>query len=68
MPERTLAQKKIDLDAAIEAIETGAQSITIDGRTYTRANIRELYLRQDRLEGKANKADGGGRRRGEFGD
>jgi len=66
MAERTLAQKIEDLDAAIEAIETGAQSITVDGRTYTRANLRELYLRQDRLESKANKADGGGRRVAEF--
>lgn len=66
MAERTLAQKIEDNDAAIEAIETGAQSITIAGRTYTRADLATLYARADRLAAKAARAAGGGRRVAEF--
>lgn len=67
MAERTLAEKIADLDAAIAAIEAGAQSITTaDGRTYTRANIRDLYERADRLEAKAARAASAGRTRAEF--
>ena len=66
MAERTLAQKIEDNDAAIEAIETGAQSYSIAGRTYTRADLATLYKQADRLAAKAARAASGNRTRAEF--
>jgi hypothetical protein len=47
---RTLQQQLDDVDAAIAAIETGGQSVNLDGATLTRASLASLYARRDALE------------------
>lgn len=39
----------LSLKAAIEAIETGAQQYTILGRSFTKADLAELYRREETL-------------------
>ena len=51
----TLAQRLASVQEAIAAIEGGAQSISIAGRTYTRANLQTLYDREDMLESKIER-------------
>lgn len=49
---RTPQQQLEDVDAAIRAVETGAQqSVTALGVTVTRANLAVLYAERQRLEG-----------------
>lgn len=49
------------VQAAIAAIEGGAQSYSIGSRSLTRANLSELYEREERLLGKvARETRGGG--------
>ena len=62
----TLAEQLANVQAAIEAIEDGAQSYTIGGRSYTRANLETLYRREERLQAKTNRAASGDRRVCEF--
>jgi hypothetical protein len=58
---KTYAQQLEEVEAAIEAIEGGAQSYNIDNRSLTRANLETLYKRQTYLKGKAaREARGGG--------
>lgn len=54
----TLAQKLARVQTAIAAIESGAQSISVEGRTYTRANLQTLYDREDQLELKIAREAG----------
>lgn len=57
---RTLQQQIDDNDAAIAAIESGAQSYTTaDGRTVTRASLQTLYDSKTRLEGRLASATPG---------
>lgn len=55
----TLAEQLANVQAAIEAIETGAQSAAVDGQTLTRADLRTLYARESRLLNKIDRADRG---------
>lgn len=55
----TLAEQLANVQAAIVAIENGAQSITNDGQTLTRADLRTLYAREERLLNKINREDRG---------
>lgn len=59
---RTTQQQLDDLDAAITAIEGGAQSFTVLGRLYQRGNIRDYYEERDRLERKLEREKRGGSR------
>lgn len=65
---RTYTQQLDDVQAAILAIESGAQSYSISGRSMTRGNLDALYKREERLIAKvareANNASGGIRVRG----
>lgn len=45
----TLAEQLTSVQTAITAIESGAQSISVNGRSYTRADLKTLYDREDRL-------------------
>ena len=64
---RTLAEQLDDVDAAIEAIETGAQSITAeDGRSVTRGNLPALYKRRDAIQRRINFESNKGRTWAEF--
>lgn len=55
----TLAEQLASVQAAIAAIESGAQGTTCDGRTVTRADIGRLYAREERLLNKIDRADRG---------
>ena len=58
---RTYTQQLDDVQAAILAIESGAQSYTIAGRSMTRGNLDALYKREERLITKvARETTGGG--------
>ena len=55
----TLAEQLANVQAAIEAIETGAQSTGSDGESVTRPDLRTLYAREERLLNKIDRADRG---------
>ena len=55
----TLAEQLASVQAAIAAIESGAQSTTCDGQTVTRADLRTLYAREERLLNKIDRGDRG---------
>ncbi len=59
---KSYAQQLEEVQAAIEAIESGAQSLTVEGiRSLTRADLATLYKREERLQGLAlREARGGG--------
>lgn len=63
---RSLAQQLDDLDAAIEAIEKGAQSFSRGDRMYTRGQLSAYYAERIRLEAKVTSSDKGGRTVAEF--
>lgn len=48
------------VQAAIAAIEDGAQSYSIAGRLYTRGSLDALYKREERLRPKADREARGG--------
>ena len=55
----TLAEQLTSVQEAIAAIETGAQSITNDGQTTNRPDIRTLYAREKDLLLRIDKGDRG---------
>ena len=55
----TLAEQLASVQAAIAAIESGAQSITNDGQTLTRADLQTFYDREQSLLNKIDRADKG---------
>lgn len=51
MALKTTAERLEEIEAAIVAVETRGQSYTTgDGRSFTRANINELYAERRRLK------------------
>lgn len=58
----TVTEQLENVQAAIAAIEDGAQSYSIRDRSYTRADLKTLYEREDRLlaryEREANNRSG----------
>jgi hypothetical protein len=63
----TLAQQLESVQAAIAAIEAGAQSYQIEGFAYTRATLKTLYEREERLLDKiARESTGTNRTLAEF--
>ena len=59
----TVAEQQLaSVQAAIAAIEGGAQSYSILGRNMTRADLKTLYDREARLEAKIARANRGGMR------
>jgi hypothetical protein len=63
---RTLAAQLTSVQEAIEAIEMGHQSYTIDGVTFTRASLDTLYKREQRLLNKIAREENKGRSIGHF--
>ena len=51
----TLAERQAEIDAAITSILTGGQSVTISGRTYTKANLDILLKMQENIERKIDR-------------
>lgn len=60
---KTLQSQLESVQTAIEKIEGGAQSVTVDGVTVTRASLQTLYARESRLLRKIEKASSGAARR-----
>jgi hypothetical protein len=62
----TLAEQLDSVQAAIAAIEEGAQEHTINGRTYRRAELQTLYTREEnllrRIQRESAVSGGGGMR------
>lgn len=59
---RTTQQQLDAVDAAIAAIEGGAQSFTVLGRLYQRGQLQTLYAERNRLEQKLQQEARGGSR------
>lgn len=55
----TLAEQLANVQAAIESIETGAQSAVVDGQTVSRGDLQTLYTRESRLLNRIDRADRG---------
>jgi hypothetical protein len=49
---QTLAQQLENVQAAIAAIEDGSQNYQVEGITYTRAKLSDLYAREEKLLNK----------------
>jgi hypothetical protein len=64
----TLDAQLTRVQAAIAAIESGHQSYSVDGVTFTRANLKTLYEREARLLNLVARSDiaDGGRTLAEF--
>ena len=56
----TYAQQLGNVQAAIAALEAGAQSYSVHGRTVTRASLQTLYQREQWLRGMAAREARGG--------
>ena len=59
---KSVAEQLEIVRAAIEAIESGAQSVSVDGVTITRANLSVLYDREEHLLNKYDKLTNGSSR------
>ena len=55
----TLAQQLASVQAAIAAIEGGAQSAASEGESLARADLKTLYDREERLLNKIARGDKG---------
>lgn len=55
----TLAEQLASVQAAIAAIESGAQSVTNDGQTTNRPDLQILYTRESRLLAKIDRESRG---------
>jgi hypothetical protein len=57
----TLQERLQRVQAAIEAIETGAQEVTYENRSVTKADLKTLYEQEKYLEQRvARQSRGGG--------
>ena len=64
MAIKSYRQELEEVQAAIGAIEGGAQQYSIGGRSLTRANLAELYNREKFLRMQVDREDNGGIRVG----
>ena len=63
----TLAQQLDSVQTAIAAVEAYGQAITAhDGRSYTRANVKALYDREEQIQRKIAQETNRGRTVCEF--
>lgn len=60
MTLKSTLEKLTQVQAAIDAIETGAQEYWIGDRRLTRADLDDLYRREERLEVKLSRENRGG--------
>ena len=61
MAVKTYLEQLESCQSAIAAIEAGAQSLTISGKQYTKADLATLYKREERLMPLAAKESSGRR-------
>jgi hypothetical protein len=45
-----------EIDAAIRAILTGGQSVSVDGMTYSAANLASLHKLRDQVQAEARQS------------
>jgi len=57
---KTYSQQLEEVQAAIAAIESGAQSYSVANRSLTRADLRTLYEREQKLRALAAREKIGG--------
>ena len=55
----TLAQQLDSVQAAIAAIESGAQEVSVNNRTYRKADLKTLYDREERLLARISRETNG---------
>lgn len=55
----TLAEQLASVQTAIAAIESGAQAASSEGESLTRADLKTLYDREERLLNKIARGDKG---------
>jgi len=55
----TLAEQLASVQAAIAAIESGAQAASSEGESLTRADLKTLYDREENLLNKIDRGDRG---------
>ena len=55
----TLAEQLASVQAAIASIESGAQAASSEGESLTRADLKTLYEREERLLNKIARGDKG---------
>lgn len=60
MATKTYQQQLEDVQTAIAEIETRGQSVDVNGRQFTRANIARLYEREKYLRRMAARESSGG--------
>ena len=60
MAIKTYTEQLESVQAAIEAIETGAQSYSAEGQSVTRADLNALYAREARLQKLVARESRGG--------
>jgi hypothetical protein len=60
MAIKTYTEQLESVQTAIEKIEGGSQSYSIDNVNYSRADLDTLYKREERLLKKVNKQSNGG--------
>lgn len=60
MTVASYSDQLISVQAAIAAIESGNQSYTLLGRSFTKGDLKTLYDRETWLRGKVNKLAAGG--------
>lgn len=64
LEELQLREERLSVQAAIQAIQEGAQAYSIRGRAFTKADLKTLYDRLDTLRDReARRARGGIRMR-----
>jgi len=59
MAIKTYIEQLESVQAAIDAIESGAQSATFNGRNVTKADLKTLYDRESQLMPKALREQSG---------
>jgi len=59
MAIKTYTEQLESVQAAISAIESGAQSVEFSGRKYTRGDLAVLYAREERLLPLAKRESSG---------
>ena len=58
MEEQLLAVSLTDVETAISAIQTGGQSVTVDGMTYSAANLSALVALRKQLQAETERSGG----------
>jgi uncharacterized protein YaiI (UPF0178 family) len=56
--ETPMALSVSDIETAIESIQTNGQTVSVDGMSYSAANISQLYAMLEKERAKSDRSDG----------